>query len=154
MNDDSVLILEMAEEKMTKAIHHLEDALLSVRAGKASQHVLRGIMVEYYGTATPIEQVASVNVPDAKTILIQPWEKNMIGPIEKAILDSNIGLTPSNNGELTSSRMSFISIASLRLLYAKTDNVATITFLEKSNAQPINESLCCCQVRTHIFVFY
>ena len=99
MNEDSVLILEMAEEKMTKAIHHLEDALLSVRAGKASQHVLRGIMVEYYGTATPIEQVASVNVPDAKTILIQPWDKNMIRPIEKAIIDSNIGLTPSNNGE-------------------------------------------------------
>lgn len=99
MNDDSLLILEMAEEKMTKAIHHLEEALLGVRAGKASQHVLRGIMVEYYGAATPIEQVSSVTVPDAKTILIQPWDRNMIGPIEKAILVSNIGLTPSNNGE-------------------------------------------------------
>ena len=84
MNDDSVLILEMAEEKMSKAIHHLEEALLGVRAGKASQHVLRGIMVEYYGAATPIEQVSSVTVPDAKTILIQPWDRNMIGPIEKA----------------------------------------------------------------------
>ena len=99
MNDEKVLILEMAEEKMSKAIHHLEESLLSVRAGKASQHVLRGIMVEYYGAATPIEQVASVTVPDAKTILIQPWDRNMIGPIEKAILVSNIGLTPSNNGE-------------------------------------------------------
>lgn len=99
MNDEKVLILEMAEEKMSKAIHHLEESLLSVRAGKASQHVLRGIMVEYYGAATPIEQVASVTVPDAKTILIQPWDRNMIGPIEKAIINSNIGLTPSNNGD-------------------------------------------------------
>jgi ribosome recycling factor len=99
MNDDSVLILEMAEEKMSKAIAHLEEALLSVRAGKASQHVLKGIMVEYYGMATPIEQVSSVTVPDAKTILIQPWDRNMIAPIERAILVSNIGLTPSNNGE-------------------------------------------------------
>ena len=99
MSEDSVLILEMAEEKMAKAITHLEEALLSVRAGKASTHVLRGIMVEYYGAPTPIEQVASVTVPDAKTILVQPWERSMIAPIEKAILIANIGLTPSNNGE-------------------------------------------------------
>ena len=99
MSEDSMLIMEMAEEKMKKAIDHLNEALLGVRAGKASTHVLRGIMVEYYGVATPIEQVASVTVPDAKTILVQPWERNMIAPIEKAILVSNIGLTPSNNGE-------------------------------------------------------
>ena len=99
MNDDKILILELAEEKMAKAIAHLEEALQSVRAGKASQHVLKGIMVEYYGAATPIEQVSSVTVPDAKTILIQPWDKKMIAPIEKAILVSNIGLTPSNNGD-------------------------------------------------------
>lgn len=99
MSDESVLIIDAAEEKMSKAIAHLDDALLSVRAGKASTHVLRGIMVEYYGSPTPIEQVASVTVPDAKTILVQPWERNMIAPIEKAILVSNIGLTPSNNGE-------------------------------------------------------
>ncbi len=99
MSDESMLIMEVAEDKMKKAIDHLSEALLGVRAGKASTHVLRGIMVEYYGVATPIEQVASVNVPDAKTILVQPWERNMIGPIEKAIINSNIGLTPSNNGE-------------------------------------------------------
>ena len=99
MNDDKILILELAEEKMAKAIVHLEEALQSVRAGKASQHVLKGIMVEYYGAATPIEQVSSVTGPDAKTILIQPWDKKMIAPIEKAILVSNIGLTPSNNGD-------------------------------------------------------
>ena len=99
MSDESMLIMEVADEKMKKAIDHLNEALLGVRAGKASTHVLRGIMVEYYGVATPIEQVASVNVPDAKTILVQPWERSMIGPIEKAIINSNIGLTPSNNGD-------------------------------------------------------
>lgn len=99
MSENSQLILEVADEKMGKTIDHLNESLLSVRAGKASQHVLKGIMVEYYGNPTPIEQVASVTVPDAKTILVQPWERNMIAPIEKAILVSNIGLTPSNNGE-------------------------------------------------------
>ena len=95
-----MLIMEMAEEKMKNTIDHLNEALLGVRAGKASTHVLRGIMVEYYGVATPIEQVASVTVPDAKTILVQPWERNMIAPIEKAIIDSPVGIMPTNNGEV------------------------------------------------------
>ena len=99
MNEEISLILEVAEERMAKTIEHLEEALLGIRAGKASTNVLRGITVDYYGTQTPISQVASVTVPDAKTILIQPWEKGMIAAIEKAILVSNIGLTPSNNGE-------------------------------------------------------
>ena len=73
--------------------------MANIRAGKASVNVLNGVFVEYYGTQTPVSGVASVTVPDAKTILIQPWDKNMIRPIEKAIIDSNIGLTPSNNGE-------------------------------------------------------
>ncbi len=99
MNEDSDLILMEAEERMKHTLEHLHDVLLSVRAGKASPNVLRGVMVDYYGTPTPIAQVASVNIPDAKTILIQPWEKGIIGIIEKAILVANIGLTPSNNGE-------------------------------------------------------
>ena len=99
MNEEIALILELAEEKMSKTIEHLEEALSGIRAGKASTNVLRGVTVDYYGTQTPISQVASVTVPDAKTILIQPWEKGMIPAIEKAILISNIGLTPSNNGE-------------------------------------------------------
>lgn len=99
MNEESNLILEVAEERMSKAMEHLNETLLSVRAGKASPNVLRGVMVDYYGNQTPIQQVASVTVPDAKTILIQPWERNLIPIIEKAILVSNIGLTPSNNGE-------------------------------------------------------
>ncbi|MBP3356214.1 MAG: ribosome recycling factor [Rikenellaceae bacterium] len=99
MSEDAKLIIDIAAEKMQKAIDHLEEALLSVRAGKASVNVLNGVMVEYYGSQMSVSQVASVTVPDAKTILIQPWDKNMIGPVEKAIINSNIGLTPSNNGE-------------------------------------------------------
>jgi ribosome recycling factor len=84
---------------MQRAIDHLEEELLNIRAGKASVNVLNGVMVDYYGSQTPVSGVASVTVPDAKTVLIQPWDKNMIRMIEKAIIDSNIGLTPSNNGE-------------------------------------------------------
>lgn len=96
---DTKTILDGATQKMSKAVDFLEETLLNVRAGKASVNVLNGVLVDYYGSQTPVSGVASVTVPDAKTILIQPWDKNMIRLIEKAILDSNIGLTPSNNGE-------------------------------------------------------
>ncbi len=96
---DSKTILDATSERMSKAIDHLAEALAAVRAGKASVNVLNGVMVEYYGSQMGIAQVASVTVPDAKTILIQPWEKGMIPVIEKAILVANLGLTPSNNGE-------------------------------------------------------
>ena len=96
---DSKTILAEASARMQKSVDFLEDTLLNIRAGKASTNVLNGVFVDYYGSQTPVSGVASVTVPDAKTILIQPWDKNMIRPIEKAIIDSNIGLTPSNNGE-------------------------------------------------------
>lgn len=96
---DTKTILNDASQRMQRAIDHLEEELLNIRAGKASPNVLNGVMVEYYGTQTPISAAASVTVPDARTILIQPWDKKMIRTIEKAILDANIGLTPSNNGE-------------------------------------------------------
>lgn len=96
---DSKTIMKEAEDRMQRAVDHLEEELINVRAGKASPNVLNGVMVDYYGSMTPVTGVASVTVPDAKTILIQPWDKKMIKQIEKAILDSNIGLTPSNNGE-------------------------------------------------------
>lgn len=96
---DTKTILNDASGRMQKAIDHLEEELLNIRAGKASVNVLNGVMVDYYGSQTPVSGVASVTVPDAKTVLIQPWDKNMIRMIEKAIIDSNIGLTPSNNGE-------------------------------------------------------
>ncbi len=92
-------ILNVATDRMQKTVEHLEEELLNVRAGKASPNVLNGVFVDYYGSQTPISGVASVTVPDARTILIQPWDKNQIRSIEKAIIDSNIGLTPSNNGE-------------------------------------------------------
>ena len=99
MSDESKLIMDDASDKMHRTLEHLKEALLGIRAGKANQHVLKGITVEYYGNPTPVEQVASITIPDAKTIIVQPWERNMIAPIEKAILVANIGLTPSNNGE-------------------------------------------------------
>ena len=92
-------ILDAAQAKMDKVIGFLTEELTSVRAGKASTNILNGIMVDYYGTPTPVSQVASITVPDARTVLVQPWEKKMIAPLEKAILVANIGLTPSNNGE-------------------------------------------------------
>ena len=96
---DTKTILNDATARMQKTVDFLEESLANIRAGKASVNVLNGVFVEYYGSQTPVSGVASVTVPDAKTILIQPWDKNMIRPIEKAIIDSNIGLTPSNNGE-------------------------------------------------------
>lgn len=96
---DTKTILNDATSRMQKAVDFLEETLSNIRAGKASVNVLNGVFVDYYGSQTPVSGVASVTVPDAKTILIQPWDKNMIRLIEKAIIDSNIGLTPSNNGE-------------------------------------------------------
>lgn len=92
-------ILDGAKVKMSDAVKFLEEDLKTYRAGKANPLVFNNIMVDYYGSETPIPQVASVTTPDAKTIAIQPWEKKMIPVIEKAIMDANIGLTPQNNGE-------------------------------------------------------
>ena len=100
MNDDVEFVYEMTRERMDKAIEHLDNELVRIRAGKANVHILDGIMVEYYGTPTPLNQVSNISTPDAKNILIQPWEKNMIDPIEKAIQNSNVGITPVNNGEV------------------------------------------------------
>ena len=100
MEEEVQLQLDDADEKMQKAINHLEDELVHVRAGKASPNLLDGIHVDYYGSSTPLSQVSNINTPDAKTIAIQPWEKTMIEPIEKAILAANIGLTPVNNGDM------------------------------------------------------
>lgn len=99
MTEQTKQIIDSASSRMQKTIDFFEEELSNVRAGKASPNVLNGVLVDYYGSSTPISQVASVTVPDAKTVLIQPWDKNMIRAIEKAIIDSNIGLAPSNNGE-------------------------------------------------------
>ena len=100
MNEDVELVYEIAKEKMDKAVEHLETELNRIRAGKANTHILDGIVVDYYGTPTPLNQVSNINTPDGKTIAIQAWEKSMIDPIEKAIQNSNVGITPINNGEI------------------------------------------------------
>ncbi len=100
MNDEVELILEDAEEKMQRGLKHLDSELAKIRAGRASVNMVDGIAVDYYGSMTPLNQVANINTPDPRTLAIQPWEKTMIDPIEKAILAANIGLTPMNNGEI------------------------------------------------------
>jgi len=100
MQDDLTLIMDDAEDSMQKAIGHLEVELTKIRAGKANPQILDGITVEYYGAPTPIQQVANVAVADARTITVQPWERNMLQPIERAIIASNIGINPQNDGQI------------------------------------------------------
>ena len=92
-------ILAGAKDKMSNAVNHLDEELKTYRAGKANPMMFNSVMVDYYGSPTPVPQVASVTTPDAKTIMLQPWEKKMIPVIEKAIIDANLGVTPQNNGE-------------------------------------------------------
>jgi ribosome recycling factor len=94
------MVLDDSRDKMKKAIGHLENELLMLRAGKANPHILSGIMIEYYGVMTPLNQVSNISTPDARTIMIQPWEKRLIETIEKAIMAANLGFNPVNNGEL------------------------------------------------------
>lgn len=100
MEDELELIMEELKEQMGKAIEYLDYELGKIRAGKANPHVLDDIKVEYFGAPTPLAQVANVTVPDPRTIAVKPWEKTMIGPIEKAIMAANLGLNPDNNGEV------------------------------------------------------
>jgi ribosome recycling factor len=93
-------ILDEAKESMNGSIAHLEKAFLNIRAGKASPQMLGSVFVDYYGSQTPLAQVANMNVPDARTITIQPFEKSMLQPIEKAIMVANIGFNPMNNGDV------------------------------------------------------
>ena len=99
MTEEIDFILDSTKEAMDSAISHLEKELRSIRAGKASPAMLANVQVDYYGSATPLSQVANVNTPDARTISIQPWEKNMLQEIEKAIMIANLGFNPMNNGE-------------------------------------------------------
>ena len=92
--------LKIYDEKMQKTIHALDTELASIRAGRSNQNILNNFTVEYYGTPTPIQQVANISVPEARMIQIQPWESSMIKAIEKAILCSDLGLNPSNDGKM------------------------------------------------------
>jgi len=100
LTDRAKEIVDGADSKMQEAVLFLEEDLKTYRLGKANPSVFNAVMVNYYGTPTPLPQMSSITAPDAKTLAIQPWDKSLIGQIEKAILDANIGLTPSNNGEV------------------------------------------------------
>lgn len=99
MNEEVEMYLMSAEERMEKAIFHLEEELAHIRAGKANPRLLDSVMVNYYGTPTPLKQVATVTTPDGKTIAIQPWERSLITEIDRAIMNANLGFNPDNNGE-------------------------------------------------------
>ena len=99
MDETLDFIVDTAKEGMQQAIDHLENELLNIRAGKANPVMLSGVKVDYYGTPTPISQVANINTPDARTLSVQPWEKALLAAIEKAILVANLGFNPMNNGE-------------------------------------------------------
>lgn len=98
MSDDIKKIMDNTSASMRKALDHLETELTKIRAGKANPSILDGINAEYYGSPTPINQVANISILDARTISVQPWEKNMLQPIEKAIMAANIGINPQNDG--------------------------------------------------------
>jgi len=100
MNEEVQFYIDEAQEGMDKAIHHLQVELAKIRAGKASTAMLDGIRADYYGALTPLSQIASVNTPDPRTLVIQPWEKSALNAIEKAIVNSNLGLNPSNDGTM------------------------------------------------------
>ncbi|WP_027127444.1 ribosome recycling factor [Gelidibacter mesophilus] len=100
MNEDITFILDSTKEAMDMAIKHLEKQFSNIRAGKASPAMLGNVMVNYYGSQTPLTQVANVNTPDGRTISVQPWEKKMLQEIEKGIQIANLGFNPMNNGDL------------------------------------------------------
>ncbi len=98
--EDLEFYIEEAKDHMEKSLSHVKHALGKIRAGRAHPNMLDGILVNYYGNPTPVNQVASVNTPDAKTLMIKPWEKKLLGEIETAIINSDLGLNPQNDGEL------------------------------------------------------
>ena len=100
MNEEVDFIMDTTKEAMDSAIAHLEKELRAIRAGKATPAMLANVMVDYYGSQTPLGQVANVSTPDPRTISVQPWEKNMLQPIEKAIQIANLGFNPMNNGDI------------------------------------------------------
>ena len=100
MIEKAQAVIDAARDKMQSAVTYLEEDLKTYRAGKANPAVFNSVVVNYYGTMTPIPQVASIGTPDARTMLIQPWDRSLLKPAEKAIMDANLGFTPQNNGEM------------------------------------------------------
>jgi len=100
MTEEAKFILEEIKESMQHALIHLEKEFHKFRTSKASPQMLEGVKVDYYGNPTSVDKIANINTPDARTIVVQPWEKNMLNPLAKAILDANLGFNPQNNGEI------------------------------------------------------
>lgn len=100
MNEEVKMYMDEAKELMQNAITHLENELAKVRAGRANPKILNDVLVDYYGSPTPLSQVANITAPDPRTIAVQPWEKSMLAPIQKAIMVANLGFNPDNNGEI------------------------------------------------------
>lgn len=100
MVEEIELYLDEAKQLMEQSLDHVHQEFRKIRAGKASPTMLEGLLVQYYGNPTPINQVASISTPDARTIMIKPWEKNVLGDIERAIMNSDLGLNPQNDGEV------------------------------------------------------
>ena len=98
--EDLNKLMADAKMHMEKALEHLDYELAKLRTGKASTSLVADLLVEYYGTPTPLPQIANVQVSDARTILVQPWERNMLGPIERVLINANLGITPANDGEI------------------------------------------------------
>jgi ribosome recycling factor len=100
MTEEAKFIIEEIKESMQHALIHLEKEFHKFRTSKASPQMLEGVKVEYYGNPTSVDKIANINTPDARTIVVQPWEKNMLNPLAKAILDANLGFNPQNNGDI------------------------------------------------------
>jgi len=99
MNEEIILIIETAKESMLFSIQHLERELINIRAGKANPNMLKSVMVDYYGNPTAIGQLANINTPDSKSLIVQPWDKSILQEIEKGIINANLGFNPMNNGD-------------------------------------------------------
>ena len=99
MNEKLEVILKSAEDKMQSSLLHLENELLNIRAGKANPNMLKSVMVDYYGNPTAIGQLANINTPDSKSLIVQPWDKSILQEIEKGIINANLGFNPMNNGD-------------------------------------------------------
>ncbi|MBN2662495.1 MAG: ribosome recycling factor [Bacteroidales bacterium] len=156
MNEEVEIYMDDAKDRMDKALNHLESELTKIRAGKASPAMLKDVKVDYYGSLTALTQMANVGTSDARTIVIQPWEKKMIGEVEKAILKANLGFNPVNNGEiirivvpeLTEERRQQMSKmvknegenAKIAVRNIRRDTIAEIKQLEKSKEISEDES--------------
>lgn len=142
MQEEVDFVLEHAEEKMNAAIAHLEKELLHIRAGKASPAMLDGVMVEYYGSLTPLSKIANVSTPDARTVAIQPWEKAVIPAIEKAILNANLGFNPGNNGEIIRLNVPVLTEERRRLLVKQANQEGEVAKVSiRTVRKEANESL-------------